>query len=78
MTATWESLRWAVKAADREEAFQDRWPAIAAQLRQWGYSSWGIAQAHCVLASGGSVNDAADALHSDEERLTRVAPACGS
>ena len=67
MSIDWESLRLAAKAADREKAFREHWPAVAEQLRQWGCSSWGIALAHRVLSSGGSVREAVEALHSDEE-----------
>jgi hypothetical protein len=67
MNAEWGCLRLAAKAADREKAFREHWPAVEAQLRQWGYPSWGIAQAHFVLSTGGSVNDAVEALQSDEE-----------
>jgi hypothetical protein len=47
-------------------AFDDRWPAVSAQLAKWSYSSWGIGQAHRVLAKGGSVDDAVDALHAEK------------
>lgn len=67
MDTEWESLRLAAKAADREKAFREHWPAAEAQLRQWGYPSWGIAQAHSVLSSGGSVEEAAEAARSDEQ-----------
>ena len=46
MNSEWECLRLAAKATDREKAFRDHWPAVETQLRQWGYPSWGIAQAH--------------------------------
>ena len=55
MNGEWDCRRLAAKATDREKAFRERWPAVEAQLRQWGYPSWGIAQAHLVLSSGGSV-----------------------
>jgi hypothetical protein len=61
MNSEWECLRLAAKATDRETAFREHWPAVETQLRHWGYSSWGIAQAHLVLSSGGSVNEAAEA-----------------
>ena len=67
MNSEWDCLRLAAKATDREKAFREHWPAVEAQLRQWGYPSWGIAQAHLVLSSGGSVNEAVEALRSDEE-----------
>lgn len=67
MNSEWECLRLAAKAADREKAFRDHWPAVETQLRQWGYPSWGIAQAHLVLSSGGSVNEAVEALRRDDE-----------
>ena len=67
MNSEWGSLRLAAKASDREKAFREHWPAVETQLRQWGYPSWGIAQAHLVLSSGGSVNEAVEALRSDEE-----------
>ena len=67
MSTDWECLRLAAKASDREKAFREHWPAVETQLRQWGYPSWGIAQAHLVLSSGGSVNEAVAALRSDEE-----------
>ena len=67
MNSEWDCLRLAAKASDREKAFRDHWPAVETQLRQWGYPSWGIAQAHLVLSSGGSVNEAVEALRSDEE-----------
>jgi hypothetical protein len=35
--------------------------------RSSGTGSWGIAQAHLVLSSGGSVKEAVEALRSDEE-----------
>ena len=62
MNSEWECLRLAAKATDRDKAFREHWPAVEAQLRQWGYPSWGIAQAHLVLSSGGSVNEAVEAL----------------
>ena len=34
-------LRLAAKAANREKAFAEHWPAVRAQLEQRGYSSWG-------------------------------------
>jgi hypothetical protein len=71
MNSEWGSLRLAAKAADRERAFREYWPAVAAQLRHSGYSSWGIAQAHSVLSGGGTVNEAVEALRSDEE-VTRA------
>ena len=67
MSTDWECLRLAAKASDREKAFREHWPAVETQLRQWGYPSWGIAQAHLVLSSGGSVTEAVAALRSDEE-----------
>ena len=67
MNSDWGSLRLAAKASDREKAFREHWPAVETQLRQWGYPSWGIAQAHLVLSSGGSMNEAVEALRSDEE-----------
>ncbi len=67
MNTDWESLRLAAKATDREKAFREHWPAVEMQLKQWGYPSWGIAQAHMVLSSGGTVNEAVEALRSDEE-----------
>ena len=73
MNSEWGSLRLAAKASDREKAFREHWPAVETQLRQWGYPSWGIAQAHLVLSSGGSVNEAVEALRSDEE-VTRSRP----
>lgn len=87
MGSEWECLRLAAKASDREGAFRDHWPAVEAQLRQWGYPSWGIAQAHRVLSSGGSVTEAAKALRNDEalteagrarfRRLERIADRWG-
>ena len=63
-------LRLAAKAADREKAFAEHWPAVRAQLEQRGYSSWGIAQAYLVLSQGGSVDEAVEALHKEEpERI---------
>ena len=67
MNSEWDCLRLAAKATDRDKAFREHWPAVETQLRQWGYPSWGIAQAHLVLSSGGSVNEAVEALRSDEE-----------
>jgi hypothetical protein len=67
MNGDWDCLRLAAKATDRGEAFREHWPAVETQLRQWGYPSWGIAQAHLVLSSGGSVEEAVEALRSDEE-----------
>lgn len=67
MNSDWGSLRLAAKASDREKAFREHWPAVETQLRRWGYPSWGIAQAHLVLSSGGSVTGAVEALRSDEE-----------
>lgn len=34
-------LRLAAKAADREKAFAEHWPAVRAHLEQRGYSSLG-------------------------------------
>ena len=63
-------LRLAAKAADREKAVAEHWPAVRAQLEQRGYSSWGIGQAHLVLSQGGSVDEAVEALHTEEpERI---------
>jgi hypothetical protein len=67
MNSEWECLRLAAKAADREKAFRQHCPAVEKQLRQWGYPSWGIAQAHLLLSTGASVNEAAEALRSDDE-----------
>ena len=67
MNSEWDCLRLAAKATDREKAFREHWPAVEAQLTQWGYPSWGIVQVHLVLSSGGSVNEAVGALRSDEE-----------
>jgi hypothetical protein len=81
-------LRLAAKAEDREKAFREHWPAVEAQLRQWGYASWGIGQAYFVLSGGGSVNEAVEALRADElitdagrdrlHRLRRMADGQGS
>jgi hypothetical protein len=62
-------LRLAAKAADREKAFAEHWPAVRARLEQRGYSSWGIAQAHLVLSQGRSVDEAVEALHTEEPEL---------
>ena len=63
-------LRLAAKAADREKAFAEHWPAVRAQLERRGYSSWGICQAQRVLSRGGSVDEAVAALHATEpERI---------
>ena len=67
MDTEWKSVRLAAKTADRDKAFREHWPDVDAQLRQWGYPSWGIAQARAVLSSGGSVEEAATAVCSDEE-----------
>ena len=67
-------LRLAAKAADRGKAFDEHWPAVRAQLAQWGYSSWGIAQAHRVLSQGGSVDEAVEALRTEEPELIHTAP----
>ncbi|MBV9311043.1 MAG: hypothetical protein JOZ73_09425 [Solirubrobacterales bacterium] len=69
MSTDWESLRGAAKAADREKAFDEHWPAVRAQLEEWGYPSWGITQAHRVLSQGGNVNEAVEALHTEEPEL---------
>jgi hypothetical protein len=62
--------RLAAKAADRETAFGEHWPAVRAQLEQRDYSSWGIGQAHSVLSRGWSVDEAVEALHTAEpERI---------
>lgn len=61
-------LRLAAKAADREKAFAEHWPAVRAQLEQRGYSSWGIGQAHLVLSQGGTVDEAVEALRTDEPK----------
>lgn len=74
MSTEWECLGWAAKAQDREKAFDEHWPPVGAQLRQWGYSSWGIEHAHRVLAEGGSVNDAVEALHAEEPELIHTVP----
>ncbi len=41
MNSEWDCLRLAAKATDREKLFRDHWPAVEAQLGQWGYPSWG-------------------------------------
>jgi hypothetical protein len=67
-------LRLAAKAADRGKAFDEHWPAVSAQLAQSGYSSWGIGQAHRVLSMGANVDEAVEALHTEEPELIHTAP----
>jgi hypothetical protein len=61
-------LRLAAEAADREKAFAEHWPAVRAKLEQRGYSSWGIGQARLVLSQGGTVDEAVEALRTEEPK----------
>jgi hypothetical protein len=65
-------LRLAAKAVDREKAFAEHWPAVRAQLERRGYSSWGIGQAHLVLSQGGTVDEAVEALRTEEPKRIPV------
>jgi hypothetical protein len=55
-------LRLAAKAADREKAARQEWPALEARLRELGYSPKAIARAFRTLSGPGSVAQALDVL----------------
>lgn len=55
-------LRLAAKAADREKAASEMWPAFEERLRQLGYGSPAIARAFSALSGPGTVDEALAAL----------------
>jgi hypothetical protein len=55
-------LRLAAKAADREKAASQEWPAFEARLRQLGYGPLVIAHAFRTLGGPGTVDEALKAL----------------
>jgi hypothetical protein len=55
-------LRLAAKAADRERAASQEWPAFEARLRQLGYGPLAIAHAFRTLSGPGTVDEALEAL----------------
>ena len=55
-------LRLAAKAADREKAANQEWPAFEARLSQLGYGPLAIAHAFRTLSGPGTVDDALEAL----------------
>lgn len=57
-----ESLRLAAKAADREKAARQEWPAFEERLRQLGYGPRAIAHAFSTLSGPGTVAEALEGL----------------
>jgi hypothetical protein len=55
-------LRLAAKAADREKAARQEWPAFEKRLKQLGYGSRAIAHAFSTLSGPGTVAEALEAL----------------
>ncbi len=55
-------LRLAAKAADREKAASQEWPAFEERLRQLGYSARAIACAFRTLSGPGTGAEALEAL----------------
>jgi hypothetical protein len=55
-------FRVAAKAADREKAASQEWPAFEERLRQLGYSPRAIAHAFTTLSGPGIVAEALEAL----------------
>jgi len=55
-------LRLAAKAADREKAARQEWPAFEERLRQLGYGPPAMAHAFSILSGPGTVNEALEAL----------------
>jgi C4-dicarboxylate-specific signal transduction histidine kinase len=56
-------LRLAAKAADREKAARQEWPAFAERLTKLGYTSRAIAHAFSTLSGAGTVTDALEVLN---------------
>jgi hypothetical protein len=57
-----EDLHLAAKAADREKAASQQWPAFEARLRQLGYRPRAIAHAFTTLSGSGTVAEALEVL----------------
>ena len=55
-------LRLAAKAADREKAARQEWPAFQARLTELGYTPRAIAHAFSTLSGAGTVTDALEVL----------------
>ena len=55
-------MRLAAKAADREQAAQQQWPAFEERLRELGYGPRAIAHAFSTLSGPGTVAEALEAL----------------
>jgi hypothetical protein len=53
-----DCLRLAAKAADREKAASQEWPAFEERLRQLGYRPLTIAHAFRTLSGPGTVDEA--------------------
>lgn len=56
-------LRLAAKAADRQKAARQQWPAFEERLRQLGYSPCAIVHAFRTLSGPGTVAEALEALN---------------
>jgi hypothetical protein len=65
-------LRLAAKAADRQNAAGEQWPAFQAHLRDLGYSPKAIAQAFSTLSGPGTVAEALAVLKSTGRSLHPV------
>jgi hypothetical protein len=55
-------LRLAAKAADREKAARQEWPAFQERLTELGYTPRAIAHAFSTLSGAGTVTDALEVL----------------
>jgi len=55
-------LRLAAKAADREKAAREEWPAFEERLRELGYSPRAIARAFRTLSGPGTVDEALEVV----------------
>lgn len=68
-----ESLRLAARAADREKAAQQQWPAFEKRLRALGYRPLAIANAFSTLSGPGSVVEALEVLRAPMPESHRIA-----
>jgi hypothetical protein len=66
-------LRLAAKAADRQKAAREQWPAFEARLRDLGYGSKAIARAFSSLSGRGSVAEALQVLEHTNRSSRAVA-----
>jgi hypothetical protein len=58
VSAEWEGLRLAAKAAVRAKAADALWPDFETRLKKLGYSSRGIAHAFSLLSGPGTLAEA--------------------